>query len=297
MNLAMKLFLTLRSIARHPLHRGAPMHAMADFCLAQVAVRRIPGEVCVEFPNNTRLLIPPFMKGAAHFITPGLCEFDEMGFVLHFIRPNELFVDIGANVGAYTVLASAVRAARSISFEPSPSTFHYLLKNVALNEIGDRVRAVNAALGKSKGEIRLTQNLGTENFVCPNAQGGDGVIVPLRRLDDEIRNEPPMLIKVDVEGFEADVFAGAMNTLCSSSLTAMVIERSGLGARYGYDEAALHADIRQLGFVPCAYAPMKRALLRIADDAVGNIIYVKDFDGAQKRLRESEPVQFRTFVI
>src|SRR5688572_23869905 len=91
MNFAKKLFVTLRDIGRHPLHRAAPMRAAFEFCAAQVAVRRIPGEVAVEFPNNTRLLIPPLMKGAAHFIVPGLCEFDEMGFMLHFLRPADLF--------------------------------------------------------------------------------------------------------------------------------------------------------------------------------------------------------------
>ena len=100
MNFAKKLFFTLRGVARHPLHRQAPFRSAVQFCMAQVAVRRIPGEIAVEFPNRTRLLIPPLMKGAAHFITPGLCEFEEMCFTVHFLRPGDSFVDIGANVGA-----------------------------------------------------------------------------------------------------------------------------------------------------------------------------------------------------
>src|SRR6185503_10159883 len=143
------------------LNQNKRLRSAVDFCVAQAAVRRIPGEVCVAFPNDTRLLIPPLMKGAAHFITPGLCEFEEMCFVLHFLRPADIFADVGANVGAYTVLASGVAKARTVCFEPTPSTFVYLARNVALNNLQNLARPVNAAVGKSKGEIRLTETLGT----------------------------------------------------------------------------------------------------------------------------------------
>ena len=73
------------------------------------------------------------MKGAAHYITPRLCEFEEMAFVMHFLRPGELFVDVGANVGAFTVLAAGVAGAAVRAFEPNPGTFEMLERNVRLN--------------------------------------------------------------------------------------------------------------------------------------------------------------------
>src|SRR5437879_3722358 len=106
MQMITKLAATLRGIANHPLHRRAKMKALTRFCLTQLKVRLFPGDVCVPFPNGTKLMISPKMKGATHFITPGLFEFEEMSFVMHFIRPDDLFIDVGANVGAYTVLAS-----------------------------------------------------------------------------------------------------------------------------------------------------------------------------------------------
>lgn len=297
MNFAKKLYFTLRGVARHPLNRDKPLRSAMDFCIAQVAVRQIPGEACVEFPNDTRLLIPPLMKGAAHFITPGLCEFEEMCFVMHFLRPDDLFADVGANVGAYTVLASGVARARTVCFEPTPSTFGYLSKNIALNEIKNLARPVNAAVGKSKGQIRLTETLGTENYVCPPGEESGGIVVPLLRLDDELQSEPPTFIKVDVEGFETDVFAGGEATLRHPRLSALIVERSGIGQRYGYDERTLHEQIRAHGFVPCAYTPLQRDLRRIGNEDSGNIIYVRNFDETQKRLKEAEPVKFREFRI
>ena len=107
MNPVTKVVGTLNSVRRHPLSQGRGVRSMWEFVVAQLASRRVPGEVCVELANGTRLLVPPHMKGAAHFIYPGMNEFDEMAFVLHFLRPDDLFADIGANIGAYTVLAAA----------------------------------------------------------------------------------------------------------------------------------------------------------------------------------------------
>ena len=100
MNFFTKLTRTLWSVAEHPLHQSGKVRAAATFSVAQVAARVLPGDVCVPFPNGTQLLVSPRMKGAAHFIFPGLCEFDTMSFALHFLRPEDLFVDAGAYVGA-----------------------------------------------------------------------------------------------------------------------------------------------------------------------------------------------------
>ena len=57
----------------------------------------------------------------------GLHEFADMAFVMHALRPTDLFVDIGANAGSYTILACAVAKARGCAFEPLPSTYRRLV--------------------------------------------------------------------------------------------------------------------------------------------------------------------------
>ena len=280
-----KVYSTLQSVANHPLNRHFRWKAMRDFCVAQVAARLVPGDACVAFPNQTRLLISPRMKGAAHFISPGLCEFEEMCFVTHFLRPGDLFADVGANVGAYTVLASGVAGARTVSFEPSPSTFGYLALNVRLNDLGEKVTALNVALGSKEGTLRLTENLGTENYVCREGTGSDGVEVKGTTLDKVFADSTPALIKIDVEGFEMEVLAGADRLLVQPALQAMIVERSAVASRYGYDEDELHRRIQASAFIPCAYSAMRRQLSKIRAESKGNIIYVRNFEFVQDKLR------------
>jgi FkbM family methyltransferase len=244
-----------------------------------------PGDVCVAFPNDTNLLVPPWMKGAAHFIWPSLVEFEEMSFVMHFLRPGDLFVDVGANIGAFTVLAGAVAGARTISFEPGSLAYGFLVKNIRLNNLTDRAAARKMALGSSQGTVAFTEVLGTENYVVQGGSEAGGVRVEQSTLDAQTSGLEPTAMKIDVEGFEKEVIAGAGNTLKNPCLQAMIMERTGNARRFGGDESKLHEQVRSLSFIPCAYSPFARSLRRVPDTAEGNIIYVRDMAGAGERLR------------
>ncbi len=58
------------------------------------------------------------MTGATGNIYAGLHEFDDMAFFLHLLRPEDMFADVGSNIGSYTILASGVVGAKSVAFEP-----------------------------------------------------------------------------------------------------------------------------------------------------------------------------------
>ena len=125
----------------------------------------MPGPVAVSFVNDTRLLVSSGMTGATGNIYCGLHEFVDMGFLLHLLRPGDMFYDIGANVGSYTILASAAIGAQSVSLEPVPQTFHFLQDNIRLNGVSERVTALNAGVGHVNGVLRFTSDLDTVNHV------------------------------------------------------------------------------------------------------------------------------------
>ncbi|HUA38931.1 MAG TPA: FkbM family methyltransferase [Candidatus Sulfopaludibacter sp.] len=256
-----------------------------EYAFLQVAARLAPGDICVEFPNHTHLLVPPRMKGAAHFIAPRLCEFEEMSFVMHFLRPGMMFMDIGANIGAFTVLAAGVAGARAKAFEPSPLTYEILARNLSLNDLQGRAQAIPAAVGRNIGEIQFSVDLGTENHVVANNSKQNSQRVRMTTLDHETAEDPPELLKVDVEGFEPEVFAGGTDTLRRPQLRGIIMERNNSGTRYGFDEEGLHAQIREQGFVPCRYEPLARKLTQITEQIGGNVIYIRDWAAANARLQ------------
>jgi FkbM family methyltransferase len=206
-----------------------------------------------------------------------------------------LFLDVGANIGAYTVLAAGVTKARVIAFEPNPRTFSQLRKNLEINQISEQVRTVNAAVGRSPAKLRLTDDLGTENYVITGA--GAGIEVPVWPLDEQLGGAIPKLLKIDVEGFETEAFAGAARLLGAPALQAMIVERNNSGARYGFDEGELHRTIRSAGFSPFAYEPFTRKLSPLPSEALGNLIYLRDLVAVQQMVQSSPGYSFTGLVI
>jgi predicted RNA methylase len=75
------------------------------------------------------------MTGATGNIYVGLMEYEDMSFLLHYLQKDDLFYDIGANVGVYTVLTSQVKEVKTVSIEPLPLTYEKLLDNININRL------------------------------------------------------------------------------------------------------------------------------------------------------------------
>jgi FkbM family methyltransferase len=278
---------TFRFLMTHPLTADHRMAALSRFATWQVASRLAPGPVAVPFVNATRLLVSPGMAGATGSVYAGLHEFEDMSLVLHALRPGDDFVDAGANVGSYTIAACAA-GAHTLAFEPVPETFTQLMDNVRLNAFDAQVTAHCVALGAGAGEMMMTTDQGCCNHVTvEDAPAGPLLRVPVVPLDAAIEGRRPVILKIDVEGFEEQVLEGAQRLLLAPSLLAVIVEVNGSGARYGVDDMSLHERLSAGAFHACMYAPRRRELTLLAErpSALGNVVYVRDVAALRERVR------------
>jgi FkbM family methyltransferase len=243
-----RLLDTIRFITQHPLTRDRPVAALGRFARWQV-VSRLREEVIVTWIDDARLAVRNGMTGATGNVYCGLHEFADMAFVLHVLRPGDLFVDVGANVGSYTVLATKVCGASSLAIEPDPVTATSLRRNIALNGIENAVEVVEAAVGTTEGRARFTVGLDTCNRMA-TAVDADVREVRVLPLDAVIGARQPTVIKMDVEGFEAAVVAGAARTIACSSLLAVLVET---------DTGGVADALIAAGFQPACYEPFSRS--------------------------------------
>lgn len=272
---------TLTHLVSHPVGRRRPVGAIADWLKWQVGARLVPGPVVVPFVGETVLVVEPGMTGATGNVYSGLHEFSDMAFVLHFLRAADTFGDVGANIGSYTVLAAGVCGAAGVAVEPIAETAARLRRNLVVNGLEGRVRVETRCVGREVGSVRMTQDRDTTNRIT-TAGGERTVEVPMTTLDALFSNGSPTILKVDVEGFEADVLAGGRATLADPALQAVILEVTGDEAH----RAAMRAVFRDAGFQAVRYDPARRTLAPSAgaetDNA--NTIFVRDLAAAQGRV-------------
>ena len=245
----------------------------------------MPYPIIYSFTDRSKLIIKKGMTGATGNFYCGLHEFNDMGFLIHLLRKEDFFVDIGANVGSYTVLAGGHIGAKTFSIEPVPATYSHLVNNILLNQMEDRVTAFNIALGSQAGSINFTHSFDTMNHAA--AEGETDIIkVPVDTLDNIlVGQKTPVLLKIDVEGFETEVNNGATQTLQRNELKAIIIELNGSGSRYGYDESIIHDGLIKMGFSAFLYDPLSRTLTKVNEFGTHNTIYIRDLEFVQQRLK------------
>lgn len=282
-----RLLKIIRFINNHPLTRDEKGKALLRFVRWQFISRLFPFPFIYPFIENTKLIIKKGMTGATGNVYVGLHDFEDMAFLLHFLRGSDVFGDIGANIGTYTILASGVVKAKTIAAEPVPGTFKHLQNNIKINEAEDLVSAINMGLGAIEGEMRFTKNYDTVNHVVKeNTYSKDETIqVHVVTLDQLFFNNHPALLKIDVEGFELNVLKGGPNILKSDDLKAIIIELNGSGTRYNTGDAEVHNLLLSAGFLPYLYHPFKRQLVSITQlTGRVNTIYIRDRSFVENRV-------------
>ena len=279
------LLSTLKFIFTHPASGKNKWAAFKRFTGWQIQSRTFQRPVVYPFVEQSKLIVQGGMTGATGNIYTGLHEFEDMMFLLHLLRPGDLFVDVGANIGSYTVLASAVVGANSVSFEPVPATYLHLKHNVAINDVEPLVELHNAGVGSEEGILHFTSGLDTMNHVASDPSSAGNIRVDIVTLDKILENKNPVLIKMDTEGFEMSVLEGALSTIGQPSLMALIIEINGSCQRYGVNENDIHNYILGKGFSPVSYDPFKRsASVRKTFNPHGNTIYIRNENQTAERL-------------
>ena len=287
----MKLFNVLKFIYNHPFNSNNKIGGILNFFKWQINCRLNPYPIIYPYTENSKFIIWKGLTGATGNLYCGLLEYDDMAFLLHFLIPNDLFIDIGANVGAYTILASAEINANTIAIEPVPSTFRTLNDNISINKMQDKVKALNIGLGSKNGKLRFTKAFDTINHVATENET-DTIEVEINTLDSILLTEQtPVLLKIDVEGFETEVLNGADKTLANKTLKAIIIELNGSGQRYGYDETQIHKKLLGFGFKPFSYNPKLKKLKEIETFGSHNTIYIRDKEFVANRILKSRQVK------
>ncbi len=197
------------------------------------------------------------------FIVSGQYETEVTNHVLRTIRPDYNCIDVGSNFGYYTCLmARFAPSGRVIGIEADRHVYEIARDNIAINGFG-HARAIHAAAGAISDEVSLFRRRG---------RSGNTSVIDVGELAEQLGEKPAEpftvnglriddlaaelagrvdLMKIDVEGAEPMVIAGAKQTIIANAQIAIVMEWSpGQIQAAGFDVRKFLDDLRDLGLSP-----------------------------------------------
>lgn len=177
----------------------------------------------------------------------GEYEKNLISFISKHIDPSRDAIDVGANVGFYTVmLASTLNNRKILAVEPTSNALRNLHRNIKLNNIANKVYIYEGVVSDMKGQVKINTIIGKEEysslgFMSHNSiQGLDVVTQEVQSitLDElvDLKALDPGFLKVDVEGVEHLVFKGAQRILSGyrpivlSELSDSLLRKNGSSA-------------------------------------------------------------------
>lgn len=160
-------------------------------------------------------------------------EPETVAWIEREMKPGAVLYDVGANVGAYSLIAGKLAdpSGRVIAFEPGYASFKTLCDNIFLNDLQARVLPLSIALSNKEGILTLNfsslESGAAKHSVSESAGTQNALGILSTRLDWAVEHldlPSPTMLKIDVDGGELGVLEGAHKTLRNPSLTTILIE-------------------------------------------------------------------------
>jgi FkbM family methyltransferase len=207
---------------------------------------RIRGTCVVAGPEGTKIKLDLSQFPSQQWFWFGSWEPEDMAVVRDRLRPGMTAIDVGANVGIFTLaMAQLVGISGHVhAFEPDATNLALLKENLAINGLRDRIDVSHVALSDEAGFIRFesTRDAASSHV---SAIGNE---VPTLRLDDYPVSRLD-LVKIDVEGMECKVLRGARRTLTRFRPVLLVECAQRHLTRAGSSVAELEKTLDELGYI------------------------------------------------
>jgi FkbM family methyltransferase len=200
-------------------------------------------------------------------------------------QPGEIFVDIGANVGMYTIWAAKTRGVRTFAFEPESQNYALLCRNIVMNGLMEHVVAYCLALSDTASYSLLHLSQFQPGGSCHSF--GEMIDHNLEHRDTKLSQgcisttldtlvaggvlPTPNHIKIDVDGLEHKVLAGCRSVLADRSLKSVLVEINTNLEQH----RKIIADMKAIGF---DFSEQQVARSRLTDGAfkgVGNYVFCR----------------------
>ncbi len=236
----------ITSTTRHPGNKGHRVKALTRLVRCEIKARVTNRPVITPIGDHSSIYAYLHRGGSWRAVKANPPDFAEMNVWRSRISEDDLFVDVGAHVGIYSLWALDL-GAQVLAVEPDPENVLQLRANLLLNDYSAEVFA--GALGKEGGTMRLA---GPDLLRRHLTTDGEGVEVEVKTLDELLGDRRAAGVKIDVEGAERLVLEGASRALVDLRVDLLQIEWNHCSLDLlGEDRRPVAELLRKCGYELC----------------------------------------------
>ncbi|MCW2506108.1 MAG: hypothetical protein JWO79_4392 [Actinomycetia bacterium] len=219
MNVARQAWDVAGYVWTHPANRRSRVRSLARAVRFQVR-GRLGGRTLTPVGEHARMWAQLHHTAASKVVYSNPPDWNGMQAWRRILRPGDLFIDVGSNVGSYALWA-ADGGAEVVAIEPSPGTADRLEENVRLNTLP--ITVLRCGLAAEPGRMTLTRGKDATNHLLlePGAAGDE---IEVRTLDEVLGDRTAIGVKVDVEGAERFVLDGGVRALAERRIRVLQLE-------------------------------------------------------------------------
>lgn len=252
-------------ILKHPANQCSPVSRLTRAVYWQLYKKLTGRAKDISYHGLTLRCYPNNHSASRAIYFSELPDYREMRFILDYLRPGDKFIDAGANIGLYTLLAlSVVESTGHVhAFEPNRETANRLLETLRLNLVNN-VTVHQMGLSDASGTVdfNLTQDDCTAHISACSSSSTSGSMIDVVRLDEHLDDSQYAMAKFDIEGYEPFAIRGMCRWLRNGNPPVMQIEAAGYSKRYGVSTEEIIAELHGFGYFTAVYCPDNYSLQR-----------------------------------
>ena len=234
-------------VLRHPANDAHRWRSLGSAFIFQFVGRVFQRRRLVSIGSHSQMWADVHYGASAKAAAANPPDWNEMLAWRRLLRPGDIFIDVGANIGTYTLWAADL-GAQPIAIEPDPAARALLTENLRIN--GYRAEVLPVAVGAEQGVMGFTVDLdGANHLLADKPTSSSARTVQVALLDDIIGDRTIAGVKIDVEGAESLVLRGAQRALEERRIACLQLEWNEMSSYVlGDDRQSVVELLHSLGY-------------------------------------------------
>ncbi len=263
--------IVLEHVWQHPANRESRIRAVIRAVIFQLR-GRMGRRTLTKIGESGRIWAELHYTASSSVVYGNPPDYREMQAWRRLLRPGDIFLDIGSNVGSYALWAGDL-GAKVIAVEPNPDAARRLRENVSMNNFTIEVH--ECALADEPGEALLTVDLGTVNHLVLGSETLSGNVhnAVVKTLDQLVGNGHVRGVKIDVEGAERLVLEGGSRCLREGRIDVLQLEWNSMSEQVlKEDRTPVATLLRSVGYL-LLRPTVDHGFLALHDDGYGRDVF------------------------